>query len=62
MGEAVVVDVLTRAVVHTGRVELVLPLTVVVQSPRGAAWHFRRRDGRGVGAVDELALQGGAWR
>jgi hypothetical protein len=57
-----VVVALSGAVVHVGQVEAVLERAVVVQSPRGGAWHFRRRDGRGVGSVDDLKLSGDSWR
>jgi hypothetical protein len=59
---AVVVDALSGAVVHVGQVEAVLERAVVVRSPRGGAWLFRRRDGRGVGSVDDLKLSGDSWR
>lgn len=60
---AVVVDALSGAVVHVGQVEAVLERAVVVRSPRGGArTTARRRDGRGVGSVDDLKLSGDSWR
>ena len=53
-----VLDRLTGREVHRGRVLAVLEAAVVVESPRGCAWHFRRRDGAGVGAVDDLCVEG----
>lgn len=49
-----VLDRVTGREVHRGRV---LEAAVVVESPRGCAWHFRRRDGVGVGAVDDLRIE-----
>lgn len=51
-----IVDRLTGREVHRGRVSAVLDAVVVVESPRGCAWHFRRRDGEGIGAVDDLRI------
>ena len=61
MKVAEVVDAHTGTPVHTGRVSSPLERAVVVESPRGAAWHFRRRDGKGIGAVSDLRITG-AWR
>ena len=56
-----VVDRVTGHEVHVGRVLGVLARTIEVESPRGANWYFRRRDGRGVGAVDDLRLDAGVF-
>lgn len=53
-----VLDRLTGREVHRGRVLAELEAAVAVESPRGCAWHFRRRDGAGVGAVDDLRVEG----
>ena len=56
-----VVDVVSGRKHHVGRVLGVLAHTIEVEGPRGTRWYFRRRDGRGVGAVDDLRLDAGVF-
>lgn len=56
-----VVDRATGREVHVGRVLGVADRAVEVESPWGASWYFRRRDGRGIGAVEDLRLDAGVF-